>query len=78
MAGVYSDITKTVGNTPLVKINRIVPAGAATVLAKCEFFNPLGSVKDRVGVAMIAAGEKSGKIDKSTHIIEATSGNTGI
>ncbi len=78
MAGVYSDITKTVGNTPLVKINRIVPPGGGTVLAKCEFFNPLGSVKDRIGVAMIEAGEKTGKINKDTHIFEATSGNTGI
>ena len=78
MGKIYSDITKTMGNTPLVKINRIVPAGGATVLAKCEFFNPLGSVKDRIGVAMIEAGEKAGKINKSTHILEATSGNTGI
>src|SRR5580698_7231504 len=78
MPGVYSDITKTMGNTPLVKINRIVPAGAATVLAKCEFFNPLGSVKDRIGVAMIEAGERSGKVTADTHIIEPTSGNTGI
>ena len=62
MPGIYADITKTMGNTPLVKINRIVPPGGATVLAKCEFFNPLGSVKDRIGVAMIEAGEKAGKI----------------
>src|ERR1035437_7515330 len=78
MPGIYSDITKTMGNTPLVKINRLVPASGATVLAKCEFFNPLGSVKDRIGVAMIEAGEKAGKITKETHIYEATSGNTGI
>ncbi len=78
MPGIYSDITKTMGNTPLVRINRIVPAGGATVLAKCEFFNPLGSVKDRIGVAMIEAGERAGKITKTTHILEATSGNTGI
>src|ERR1044071_5447972 len=78
MPGIYSDITKTMGNTPLVKINRIVPPGGATVLAKCEFFNPLGSVKDRIGVAMVEAGEKAGKIKKDTHILEATSGNTGI
>ena len=56
----------------------IVPPGAATVLAKCEFFNPLGSVKDRIGVAMIEDGERRGKINKDTHILEATSGNTGI
>ena len=78
MPGIYSDITKTMGNTPLVRINRLVPAGAGTVLAKCEFFNPLGSVKDRIGVAMIEAGERAGKINKGTHILEATSGNTGI
>ncbi len=78
MPGIYSDITKTMGNTPLVKINRLVPADHATVLVKCEFFNPLASVKDRIGVAMIEAGEKAGKINKETNIIEATSGNTGI
>ena len=78
MPGIYSDITKTMGNTPLVKINRLSPPGGATILAKCEFFNPLGSVKDRIGVAMIEAGEKAGKINKDTHILEATSGNTGI
>ncbi|HEY1923542.1 MAG TPA: cysteine synthase A [Tepidisphaeraceae bacterium] len=78
MPGIYADITKTMGNTPLVKINRIVPPGGGIVLAKCEFFNPLGSVKDRIGVAMIEAGEKAGKIKKDTHIFEATSGNTGI
>src|SRR5476649_2325703 len=78
MGRIFADITKTVGSTPLVKINRIVPAGGATVLAKCEYFNPLHSVKDRIGVAMIEAGEKAGKINKSTHILEATSGNTGI
>ena len=78
MPGIYADITKTIGNTPLVKINRLVPAGGAIVLAKCEFFNPLGSVKDRIGEAMISAGERAGKITKETHILEATSGNTGI
>ena len=78
MPGIYSDITKTMGNTPLVKINRIVPPGGGIVLAKCEFFNPLGSVKDRIGVAMIEAGERAGAIKKDTHIFEATSGNTGI
>ncbi len=78
MARIFSDITKTMGNTPLVKLNKIVVPGGATVLAKCEFFNPLHSVKDRIGVAMIEAGEKAGKINKETHIYEATSGNTGI
>ena len=75
---VFNNITETIGGTPLVKLNRIIPAGGATVLAKCEFFNPLSSVKDRIGLAMIEAGEKAGKINKDTVIIEPTSGNTGI
>jgi cysteine synthase A len=75
---VYNDITETMGGTPLVRINRLVPPGGGIVLAKCEFFNPLSSVKDRIGVAMIEAGEKAGKIDKETVIVEPTSGNTGI
>jgi cysteine synthase A len=75
---VYNDITEVIGGTPLVRINRLIPDGQATVLAKCEFFNPLSSVKDRIGLAMIEAGEKAGKIDKDTVIIEPTSGNTGI
>jgi len=75
---IFNDITETIGGTPLVRINRLIPAGQAHVLAKCEFFNPLASVKDRIGVSMIEAGEKAGKIDKDTVIIEPTSGNTGI
>src|SRR5215213_5130556 len=75
---IFNDITETIGGTPLVRINRLVPAGGATVLAKCEFFNPLSSVKDRIGVAMIEAGERDGKIDRDTVIVEPTSGNTGI
>src|SRR5437660_3590515 len=75
---IYNDITETMGGTPLVRINRIIPKEHATVLAKCEFFNPLSSVKDRIGVAMIEAGEREGKIDKDTVIVEPTSGNTGI
>src|SRR6476620_8598882 len=75
---IFNDITETIGGTPLVRINRLVPAGQATVLAKCEFFNPLSSVKDRIGLAMIEAGERDGKIDKDTVIVEPTSGNTGI
>jgi cysteine synthase A len=75
---IYNDITETIGGTPLVRINRLVPKDHATVLVKCEFFNPLSSVKDRIGVAMIAAGEKAGKVDKDTVIVEPTSGNTGI
>ncbi|HUB25217.1 MAG TPA: pyridoxal-phosphate dependent enzyme, partial [Tepidisphaeraceae bacterium] len=75
---IFNDITETIGGTPLVRLNRIIPPGGATVLVKCEFFNPLGSVKDRIGLAMIEAGEKSGKISKDTLIVEPTSGNTGI
>jgi cysteine synthase A len=75
---VYDDITQTIGGTPLVRINRLIPRDRATVLAKCEFFNPLSSVKDRIGIAMIEAGERAGKIDRDTVIIEPTSGNTGI
>src|SRR3989440_6954163 len=75
---IFNDITETIGGTPLVRINRVIPPGGAVVLAKCEFFNPLASVKDRIGVAMIEAGEKAGKIDRDTVIVEPTSGNTGI
>ena len=75
---IYENIIDTMGGTPLVRINRLVPRDHATVLAKCEFFNPLSSVKDRIGVAMIEAAERAGKIDKDTVIVEPTSGNTGI
>src|SRR6188768_2990125 len=75
---IFNDITETIGGTPLVRINRLIPKDQATVLAKCEFFNPLSSVKDRIGVAMIEAAEKAGKIDRDTVIVEPTSGNTGI
>src|SRR6187402_3214769 len=75
---IFNDITETIGGTPLVRLNRVIPPGGASVVVKCEFFNPLSSVKDRIGVAMIEAGEKSGKIDKDTVIVEPTSGNTGI
>jgi cysteine synthase A len=74
----YDDVTKTMGATPMIRINRLIPSSHATVFAKCEFFNPLNSVKDRIGVAMIEAGERDGKINADTHIIEPTSGNTGI
>lgn len=74
----FADISKAIGDTPMIQINRLVPAGGATVFAKCEFFQPLNSVKDRIGVAMIEAGERDGKINADTHIIEPTSGNTGI
>src|SRR3954453_11442493 len=75
---IFNDITETMGGTPLVRINRLIPRDQAVVLAKCEFFNPLASVKDRIGVAMIEAAERDGKIDKETVIVEPTSGNTGI
>lgn len=78
MSNIYADITKTIGRTPLVKINKITTGLKATVLAKIESFNPLSSVKDRIGVALIEAGEKQGLIKKDTVIIEPTSGNTGI
>lgn len=78
MSRIYSDITKTVGNTPLVKINKLTNGAKATVLAKLEFFNPLSSVKDRIGVAMIEDAEKKGLLKKDSIIIEPTSGNTGI
>ena len=75
---IYDDIMQTIGNTPLVKLRRVVGDAKATVVAKMENFNPLWSVKDRIGVAMITAGERDGTIKPGTTIIEATSGNTGI
>jgi cysteine synthase A len=75
---IFNDITETMGGTPLVRINRLIPKEHAVVLAKCEFFNPLASVKDRIGVAMIEDAERRGKIDKDTVVVEPTSGNTGI
>ena len=78
MGKIYSDITKTVGNTPLVKLNRITHGLEATILVKLESFNPLSSVKDRIGVAMIDDAEKRGVLKKNTTIIEPTSGNTGV
>lgn len=74
----YANAAQAIGETPMIQINRLLPEGSATVFAKCEFFQPLNSVKDRIGAAMIAAGERDGKISKDTHIIEPTSGNTGI
>jgi cysteine synthase A len=78
MGRIYHDITWTIGNTPLVRLNRVTKGSRATVLAKVESFNPMGSVKDRIGVAMIDEAERTGKIREGTTIIEATSGNTGI
>jgi len=74
----YDNVIETTFNTPLVKLNRLVPPGAATVLLKLEFFNPMSSVKDRVGRAMIEAAERDGALNHDTRIIEPTSGNTGI
>jgi len=78
MGNIYSDITKTVGRTPLVRLNRIRAGCKADIVVKVESFNPLSSVKDRIGVSMIEAAEKAGLIEKDTVIIEPTSGNTGI
>jgi len=78
MGRIYNNIVETVGHTPLVRLNKVTAGLPATVLLKCEFFNPLGSVKDRIGMAMIEAAEKSGVLKKDTVIIEPTSGNTGI
>ena len=75
---IFPDIVSTIGNTPIVKLNRIATGIDATILVKTEFFNPLASVKDRIGKAMIEAGEKSGRIKSDTVIVEPTSGNTGI
>ena len=78
MGRIYNNIIETVGRTPLVRLNKVTEGIDATVLLKCEFFNPLGSVKDRIGMAMIEDAERSGILKKDTIIIEPTSGNTGI
>ena len=78
MARLFKDITETIGHTPLVRLNRVAAGLPAEIYAKCEFFNPLSSVKDRIGVNMIDAAEKAGKLTKDTVIVEPTSGNTGI
>ena len=75
---IYDDITQTIGNTPLIRLRRVVDGAKATVVAKMENFNPLWSVKDRIGVAMIDAAERDGKINQKSTIVEPTSGNTGI
>ncbi len=75
---IYNDITEVFGNTPLVKINRINDGAPANVLAKLEFYNPTSTVKDRIGIAMVDAAEKSGQLKPGGTIVEATSGNTGI
>jgi cysteine synthase A len=78
MGRIYNNIVETVGHTPLVKLNKVTAGLSATILLKCEFFNPLGSVKDRIGMSMIEDAEKRGILKKDTIIIEPTSGNTGI
>jgi len=78
MPKIYDNITETIGNTPLVRINRLSKNSRATILAKLESFNPLSSVKDRIGIAMIEAAENEGRIKKGAVLIEPTSGNTGI
>jgi cysteine synthase len=78
MGRIYNNIVETVGHTPLVRLNKVTEGVPATVLLKCEFFNPLGSVKDRIGMAMIEDAERRGILKKDTVIIEPTSGNTGI
>ena len=78
MARIFEDITKTIGNTPLVKINKMGKETGVSILAKIESFNPLSSVKDRLGIAMIEDAEKKGFLKKNSVIIEPTSGNTGV
>ena len=78
MGKIYNNITETIGHTPLVRLNRLTEGLNAEILVKIESFNPLSSVKDRIGVNMVDAAEKAGKINKNTVIVEPTSGNTGI
>ncbi|MEM9942584.1 MAG: cysteine synthase A [Planctomycetota bacterium] len=74
----FANATQAIGDTPMIQINRLIPEDHATVFIKCEFFQPLNSVKDRIGVAMIEAGERDNLVNKDTHVVEPTSGNTGI
>src|SRR5664279_540097 len=78
MAHIYDDVTQLVGHTPLVRLNRLTDGLNATIVGKLEFYNPASSVKDRIGVAIIDAAERSGELKPGGTIVEATSGNTGI
>src|SRR5690625_5877928 len=78
MARIYDDATQLIGRTPLVRINRLAEGVDATIVAKLEFYNPASSVKDRIGVAIVDAAEKSGELPPGGTIVEATSGTTGI
>ncbi|MFR1979182.1 MAG: pyridoxal-phosphate dependent enzyme, partial [Lactobacillus acidophilus] len=78
MSTIFNSVTELVGNTPLLKLNRVVPEDAADVYVKLEFENPAGSVKDRIALAMIEKAERDGKLKKGGTIVEPTSGNTGI
>ncbi len=78
MARIYDDVTTLIGNTPLVRLNRLTEGAGATVVAKLEFYNPANSVKDRIGVSIVDAAEASGDLPPGGTIVEATSGNTGI
>ncbi len=78
MGQIFDDITKTIGRTPLVRLNKVTRGLDAVIAIKCEFFNPVSSVKDRIGVAMIEAAEREGRLNPDTIVVEPTSGNTGI
>src|SRR5215213_2265769 len=75
---IYDSITQLIGNTPMVRLNRVAPEGSAEVIVKLESFNPLSSVKDRIAISMIEEAERTGEIGPGTTIVESTSGNTGI